>query len=63
MAKTDKIKELIDKYKEEIKEHEKTLRESIPTTETYIVQRTCIIAIEEFIEDLEELKKYYDDEK
>lgn len=63
MAKTDKIKELIDKYKEEIKEHEKTLRESIPTTETYIVQRTCIIAIEEFIEDLEELKKYCDDEK
>lgn len=63
MAKIDKIKKLIDKYKEEIKEHEKTLRESIPTTETYIVQRTCIIAIEEFIEDLEELKKYCDDEK
>ena len=63
MAKVDKIIELIDKYKEEIKEHEKTLRESIPTTETYIVQRTCIIAIEEFIEDLEELKKYYDNEK
>lgn len=63
MAKTDKINKLISEYKQELKEHEKTLRESIPTTETYIVQRTCIIAIEEFIEDLEELKKYYDDEK
>lgn len=42
--------------------HEKTLRESIPTTERYTVQRTCIIAIEQFIEDLEELKKYYGDE-
>nr|DAK47311.1 MAG TPA: hypothetical protein [Caudoviricetes sp.] len=63
MAKTDKINKLISEYKQELKEHEKTLRESILTTETYIVQRTCIIAIEEFIEDLEELKKYYDDEK
>ena len=63
MTKTDKIIELIDKYKQELKDHEKTLRESIPTTETYIVQRTCIITIEEFIEDLEELKRYYNDEE
>lgn len=60
--KEDKIQELIDRYNEELKEHEKTLRESIPTTERYTVQRTCIIAIEQFIEDLEELKKYYGDE-
>lgn len=63
MAKIDKIVQLINRYKQELKEHEETLRESIPTTETYIVQRTCIIAIEEFIEDLEELKKYCDDEE
>lgn len=62
MAKVDKINKLISEYKQELKDHEKTLRESIPTTETYIVQRTCIIAIEEFIEDLEELKKDYSDE-
>lgn len=55
--KEDKIQELIDRYNEELKEHEKTLREYIPTTERYIVQHTCIIAIEQFIEDLEELKK------
>lgn len=59
----NKINKLISEYKQELKEHEKTLNESIPTTETYIVQRTCIIAIEEFIEDLEELKRYYYDEK
>ena len=58
----NKINKLINRYKQELKEHEKTLRESIPTTETYIIQRTCIIAIEEFIEDLEELKKDYSDE-
>ena len=59
----NKIEKLIKVYKEELKEHEKTLRESIPTTEEYTVQRTCIIVIEQFIEDLEELKKYYDDEE
>lgn len=62
MKKVDKITELIKTYKEELKEHEKTLSESIPTTERYIVQRTYIITIEQFIEDLEELKKYYGDE-
>lgn len=45
MAKVEKIVELINRYKQGLKEHEKTLRESIPTTETYIVQGTCIIAI------------------
>ena len=59
----NKINKLISEYKQELKDHEKTLRESIPTTETYIVQRTCIIAIKKFIEDLEELKKYCDNEK
>lgn len=58
----NKITELISQYKKELKEHKKTLNESIPTTEEYIVQRTCIITIEQFIENLEELKKYYGDE-
>ena len=60
--KEDKTTKLIEIYKEELKEHEKTLRESIPTTETYIAQLVCINAIEQFIEELEELKKYYSNE-
>lgn len=63
MKKVDKITELIKTYKEELKEHEKILRESIPTTEEYIVQRTCMITVEQFIEDLEKLKKYYSNDK
>lgn len=57
--KIDIIIDLIDRYKKELKEHEKILKESIPTTERYIAQLACINVIENFIEDLEELKKYY----
>ena len=57
----NKIEKLIEVYRGEIKEHEKILME-IFLDEDKAVQLTCINCIEEFIEDLEELKRYCDNE-
>lgn len=67
MAKVDKIKELIDRYKKELKEHYKyagrlevereCMREKFTYTEGN--NDAYINAKENFIEELEELKEYY----
>lgn len=57
----NKISKLIKTYKEEIREHEETLR-NIFLEEDVKIQMICINAIEEFIEDLEELERYYHNE-
>ena len=57
----NKIEKLIKVYREELKEHEKRLME-IFLDKDKAVQLTCINCIEEFIEDLEELKRYCDNE-
>ena len=67
MAKVDKIKELIDRYKEEIKEHYKmegkleAEREGMNRKLTYTEGNNdaYINAKENFLEELEKLKEYY----
>lgn len=67
MAKVDKIKELIDRYKKELKEHYKEAgrleaeRESTGDKFNYSEGNNdaYINAKENFIEELEELKEYY----
>ena len=67
MAKTDKIAELIKRYKQELKEHYKEAgkleaeRESMGRKFTYSEGNNdaYINAKEQFIEELEELKEYY----
>ena len=67
MAKTDKIKELIDKYKEEIKEHYKMegkLEERRDAWNAKMgfeegLNMAYLKAKEHFIQELEELKEYY----
>lgn len=58
----NKIEKLIEVYREELKEHEKRLME-IFLDKDKAVQLACINCIEEFIEDLEEIKRYYNDEE
>lgn len=67
MAKTDKITELINRYKQELKEHYKEagrleaeregMREKFIYTEGN--NDAYINAKENFLEELEELKEYY----
>lgn len=67
MAKTDKIAELIKRYKQELKEHYKEAgkleaeREGMGRKFTYSEGNNdaYINAKEQFIEELEELKEYY----
>ena len=56
----NKIEKLIEVYREELKEHEKRIME-IFLHKDKAVQLACINCIEEFIEDLEELKKHCDE--
>ena len=67
MAKVDKIVELIDKYKEELKKHYKEVerleskREILSSVSAYSEgdNDAYIDAKEQFIKELEELKEYY----
>lgn len=67
MAKIDKIVEIIERYKQEIKEHYKQAgrieveRESRNSKFSYIEGNNdaYINAKEQFVEELEELKEYY----
>lgn len=67
MAKTDKITELINRYKQELKEHYKQAgrieveRESGNGKFSYIEGNNdaFIMDKEHFVEELEELKEYY----
>lgn len=67
MAKTDKIAELIKRYKQELKEHYKEAgkleagREGMHEKFTYTEGNNdaYINAKEQFIEELEKLKEYY----
>lgn len=67
MAKIDKIVEIIERYKEELKEHYKQAgrieveRESRNSKFSYIEGNNdaYINAKEQFVEELEELKEYY----
>ena len=67
MAKIDKIVEIIERYKQELKEHYKQAgrieikRESRNSKFSYIEGNNdaYINAKEQFVEELEELKEYY----
>ena len=67
MAKVDKIVELINKYKEELKKHYKEAgrleakREILNSVSAYSEgdNDAYIDAKEKFVEELEELKEYY----
>lgn len=67
MVKVDKIIELINKYKQELKEHYKQAgrieaeRESVNGKFSYIEGNNdaFIMDKERFVEELEELKEYY----
>ena len=67
MAKVDKIVELINRYKQELKEHYKQAgrieaeRESVNGKFSYIEGNNdaFIMDKEQFVEELEELKEYY----
>ena len=62
MAKIDKITELIKRYKEEVEKYKELLAEHATTVskEEKIVWITRKNDFDQFIKELEELKKYYD---
>lgn len=61
MTKTDKITVLIEIYKQDVKDYEELLEDSSEDGETNTAWQTYIDAYSQFIEELEELKEYYDD--
>ena len=63
MAKVDKIKELIDKYKDGSEKIEKLLNETPITDDKKAVWIAKQDLFSQFIEELEELKEYYSYEK
>nr|DAS39912.1 MAG TPA: hypothetical protein [Caudoviricetes sp.] len=61
MTRTDKITVLIEIYKQDVKDYEELLEDSSEDGETNTAWQTYIDAYSQFIEELEELKEYYDD--
>jgi hypothetical protein len=61
MTRTDKITALIEIYKQDVKDYEELLEDSSEDGETNTAWQTYIDAYSQFIEELEELKEYYND--